>query len=229
MQRGAAGRGDRAVVRRDHARGQAALQAQRVADGEDGVADRRRTGQHRGHDDLREPVDGEHGDVDLRLARRDLGGARVPSANSTWIWVAPSTTCRAVSTAPSALTTTPLPRPVSVGGAPRALRGDGDQRGRDHPVRGGGVGRRVALGLLRPARCRAGPPGRRRRWLAGAGRWTRPTTARARATATTTATISRPAGAVGVVPAVPPRARRPRSPSRPVACPHATPEPGKSR
>ena len=37
----------------------------------------------------------------------------LPSANPTWIWVAPSTTCRAVSTAPPALTITPLPRPAS--------------------------------------------------------------------------------------------------------------------
>ena len=37
----------------------------------------------------------------------------VPSANPTWIWVAPSTTCSAVSTAPCALMITPLPRPYS--------------------------------------------------------------------------------------------------------------------
>ena len=30
--------------------------------------------EHRGHDDLREPVDGEHGDVVLRPARGDPGG-----------------------------------------------------------------------------------------------------------------------------------------------------------
>ena len=49
----------------------------------------------------------------LRLGGRAPARAGVvPSANSTWIWAAPSTTCRAVSTAPPALTTTPLPRPV---------------------------------------------------------------------------------------------------------------------
>ena len=40
------------------------------------VPDRRRAGHHRGHDDLRELVDGQHGDVLVRLAGRDPRGCR---------------------------------------------------------------------------------------------------------------------------------------------------------
>lgn len=39
---------------------------------------------------------------------------RVPLANRTWIWLPSSTTCRAVSTEPSALITTPAPSDDSV-------------------------------------------------------------------------------------------------------------------
>ena len=75
-------------VPRDDAGGQPVAQPERVADGEDLVADRRRAAQHRGHDDLRQPVDGEHRDVVLRLARRSPARPPlVPSANSTWTCV----------------------------------------------------------------------------------------------------------------------------------------------
>ena len=46
--------------------------------------------------------------------QRPCAPAVVPSANATWIRVAPSTTCSAVSTAPAALMTTPLPSRVSM-------------------------------------------------------------------------------------------------------------------
>ena len=129
-------------------------EAERVADGEDRVADRRRPRHHRGHHHLGQPV--------RRRARRCRSPACSPSgsprpwcrrrtrAGSGW---RRRTTCSAVSTAPAALMTTPLPSrvsmsPVAPAGSARCGR-HGDERRRDRVVGGGGVGRRVALLLLR--------------------------------------------------------------------------------
>ena len=106
--------GDGAVGGRHHARGEAVREAERVADREDR---RRRPAAGRPSPRAprrREPV------RPARRCRRPAGSrspsppAVVPSANATWIRVAPSTTCRAVSTAPAALMTTPLPSRVSM-------------------------------------------------------------------------------------------------------------------
>ena len=48
------------------------------------------------------------------LVTSTVAPAVVPSANASWMRVAPSTTCSAVSTAPAALMTTPLPSRVSM-------------------------------------------------------------------------------------------------------------------
>ena len=57
-------------------------QAERVADREHRVTDRRPAAHHRRHHDLGQLVDGEDGDVAGPVAGLTVASARVPSANA---------------------------------------------------------------------------------------------------------------------------------------------------
>ena len=83
------------------------------------------------------------------LVTSTVAPAVVPSANASWMREAPSTTCSAVSTAPAALMTTPLPEPGVDVARIGALGGDDDERRRDRVVGDRGVRWGVALLLLR--------------------------------------------------------------------------------
>jgi hypothetical protein len=146
FERGTGGRVDRAVGGRDDAGGEAGPQAQRVADREDGVADRRCAGQHRRHDDLGQPVDGEHRDVVLGLPGRDLRprlravGELHPDLRRP-VDDVQGREHRAARVDDHAA--------AQAGGAAFGpLRGHGDQRRRDRLVRERRLGWDVPLGLL---------------------------------------------------------------------------------
>src|SRR6185312_15554478 len=130
-------RADAAVRGRDDARGQTALQTQRVTDGEDGVAHRWRPGQDRGDDDLGQPVDGEDGDVVLRFARRD---ARAGAGAIGELDLDLRRAVDDVQGGQDGAARVDDHAGAQPGAATGLLGRDGDERGADGPVRDRGIG-----------------------------------------------------------------------------------------